>query len=719
MSFYNKISIVERLDGVLVCSKSLDFYEKPIGTLVIKHPFLVSPAEVKSYKCCLVVQQYQHIYPVKLSDVLGLQLYVAFSSNSPYVSYHVLLQKFEEAYDATMKSLDSTTTKSCWCSLLLAHKRKYEQSYVYAEDIHAFGRTLMQQLHRLVVSVVEDIENVYFVLNGMGQCCNIMVGENLLQHFDFSLVNEIVLHIAVDTTLPGYALMWNKSEKKNLNLGNISYEYYPLGLNGSGNFYITKPLAGIIGIPEIGLIKFYGEVFKHLSKQHDAKSPFLTSVVANTLFSSMFTTSRASAKKYEEVEQFLYNCKIIRLASEDLCHKVALAARMELVIRTTWPAKDVYKQTIALMRELIAAKMPITPQQLNIIEMDVIRYRIQDYILPALGTVEHAVSKKLACLRNGVGYSINLGDYTSVAAAECVLGFMLYGSSVSTRSTKRHCNELAKSLKCIVTAYRKSDHVIGPLFLIDEDTGSLSYVTSERTILSSLVPEKIRSWFGCDLVELLTVLSDFKKASTSCQIKVCKSLLQGILRSVTGINTSGSELLKSTQLVLTRYSNHRFVNSKRFIQELRSKSGWDKKVVGNLMTFFEESLNVDGNAEDVERFFSLLVECLEELLFTSGDFGVFPTVSNSVLIVVPLLHLNTYRHSVYYEGYLQMLVRMYKRFGKKNVHLRNIKKGLREVLAELCKDINRIDQVNIKHLFNCAQNLTVGVSFDFSKIYKR
>jgi len=700
-----------------MCANNLDFYSNPIGSLVVKHPFVVTPTDVRVYKCSLVLQQFAYVYPIKLSEIMGLQLYVMFLSNNSFVSYNSILEMFDKAYDTTMKGLESTTTRSCWCSLLLAHRRKCEQSYVFAEDIHAFGKLLIHNLQHLQV-LHEEVAGLCYVLSGMGQCCLLQTGEDLLNHFKLSLAKEVVLHLALDTTLKGYALMWSKDEKEKLNLGRISYEYYPFGLAGVGNFYITQCQLGQVGVPEVGLIKFYGEAFKHLSKQHDTKSPFLTSVIAEKLFEFMFNSNR-TFKKYEEIEKFAFHCKIIRLACEDLCQKAALGARLEFVIRTTWPDDAVYFQSLDLMRSVIARSSPINPQQLAIIDMERIKYRIRDYILPAIKTVEFEVNTCLSSIKSGIAYGIDVHQFTSVAAAECVLGFMLYGSAISTRTKKRHNNQLARILKCTTNFYNKSRGESGPSFMVDEQVGCLVYDDVDEGLLKALIPEKHKFWFGCDILKLLVLLKTFQTATNSARTTVCSSLVNALFTSVCRREGVGSSLLEGSHNILNQFTNPRLVNSETFFKEIRSKKAWNNKVAGNLLWVCEETLRASCGPESVDVFYSLLSRCLEDMMWTQTSFAVFPTVSNAVLVILPFLHLPSYMFTVYYDSYVNLLVRVYKRFGRKLVQLKKIKSGIRQVLHFIGKNEEQLKKINLKKFFNVAQRLTVGGEFYFSELLGR
>lgn len=111
------------------------------------------------------------------------------------------------------------------------------------------------------------------MVQGVGQSCNQDTVCNTIERFHLDNVREIVVHVAVDVEKDGYGLFWKLSPLKAKVRGALFASYFPLMLQGAGNFYFSIPGEETEGRPKIRMEKYYNKSFKNV---HRSKNPAFT-----------------------------------------------------------------------------------------------------------------------------------------------------------------------------------------------------------------------------------------------------------------------------------------------------------------------------------------------------------------------------------------------------------------------------------------------------------
>lgn len=319
---------------------------------------------------------------------------------------------------------------------------------VLMSDVHIFGGRLAARL-RNMISTIPELEDVFFITQGVGQCGSLVEMERVLRRFNLDKAVEVVLHVAFDIEEDGSALFWRCKELEEAMNKKIAFEYCVMGYGSTANSYFVYDEDQAENVPSIRMCKFYSATLKDVRRI--TNSPFKRPIFGALFWKSMFRVKPLTVAMKKEFESAKRGLEIVKNNVNMLKRQTRVRCRTEFIVSTLTPDEETMKKTVEIARESYERHRCGQRNMLLRVPLAELAGRIEMYIDPVFHTLDLEVSKCWNILNDRGSensYLLTVEKFHTLCACEAIIAYMCFGISVST-SQRRHDNNLCRSLGLI------------------------------------------------------------------------------------------------------------------------------------------------------------------------------------------------------------------------------------------------------------------------------
>jgi len=428
-------TVSRKVDGFFIVSENFNCL-LPFTQFKIQQPILVSTVQASRLTGCLTFNREDNIFKVFLGKFNGHSASLIFTSENAYVSFSYLISVIITGINASIERLKQTETHHAWISKTqpkFQQSQKNGQFIVYPDDLISFGNNLLVHCHEKLSNQLNGYKNSYLLIGDTGYSCSASeFCKQIGTQFSFTNCLEVVIHFAYDIYVDNQCVFWSyESLKKNVPY-KFTSAYFPAAITGCGNLYFFNE--NISGETNVGLLKFYSEVFKHV--HNTTIKPFSSSEIGNFLLKNFFNRSAVINKTLERFQQQL---ELITRLCENF---EGGYARIESTVShrpiNQIPSHQILQELENLGQRL--AQAYIQDNNLFFASKEDVCEHFKKYVVSSTQLLTETLNlferRDFACFNK----------IKSVYAAEAILCFFVYGSSQSIHSSKKHNNRLCEDL---------------------------------------------------------------------------------------------------------------------------------------------------------------------------------------------------------------------------------------------------------------------------------
>ena len=613
-------SITRKLDGFFIISKTFDCL-KPCTLFKIKQPLLVSSLKASRLTGCLVFTPKETVFKIYIGKFNAHSASLLFTSERAYFDFSHLLSIVISGINSAIQELPHSVTAHSWTSKLkpfFQQSQKKGQFIIYPSDLVAFGNKLIAYCENRLRACMQDFKSCFLLIGDTGySTCATQFLAQVVPQFNLSCCEEVVIHFAYDISVENNFIFWRYAELKKKVPFKLTSLYFPGAFTGCANLYFFNQ--NISGQTNIGLLKFYSDVFKHV--HNTGTAPFSSSEIGDFLLKNFFSPLSVINKTVDRFQREIQS--INRLCGTS--HSGY--ARLECTVSHR-PSKTNLTENVVNELEILAEKVSyayIQEENIFIAKKQDILDHFNKYVLSWTLLLENKIqqflNKEYDCLKN----------IEQVYAAEAILCFFVYGNSKSVTGFRKHNNRLCDDVGLQKQFFLQKDIFCENILekTISVVNNQIYYLTDKNVSLFELCGNPNL----CQLKALVNSFSNktYYKSSEFHFFFINLSVKLLLFKQKWHeVNISLDQILFSNQSLAGK--NSQFLTSLEFVEKLFENTSTCEVVFPNWNNIFET------NKWDKKEFLNLCTNTLNGVILNAKNSASILTTSREAIIVVSTLH---------------------------------------------------------------------------------
>jgi len=225
-------------------------------------------------------------------------------------------------------------------------------------------------------------------------------------------------------------------------LGRARSEYYSGGFGGHGNFYFT------IDENEVKEAKLYSELFKNIHRSKPV--PFKGQQISDSLCSKAMGQVLQEDLDTQDLvfEHVKEDCDSLLKVIHSIETSKTYYGRLELILGYTDDdvAELSFNGIIEAAEQCIQINSLLSPECYTLVKyVDVVNH-LQTFLLPAVHHIRHLIQKVQAAQAANERIPYTLRDHLDTVVCEAAITFFIYGSAVSIKHRRGHCNDMLREI---------------------------------------------------------------------------------------------------------------------------------------------------------------------------------------------------------------------------------------------------------------------------------
>jgi len=387
----------KNLDGLFVLSKTLNFL-LPTKNVKLKYwPVVVRKETSKHVKSSRTLRT-KFFYSVFLFECQDMNCSIIVTDDQDEkLSFNLISIWLNEAIDKTILSLRESETLQLYKQTVNEVGKK--ERFILLSDYELFCAKLRTQLF-ISLNVIKTSATTdcrfYFLATISGQSFD---SNELFARMSKSIkwdnTTECILHLAYDViSASNLCLFWKREEIVDRLKCQPSYEYYPLGLSGVGNFYFNlyNRMKFSNEKIEVGLVKYYQSLYKYVHRKEIL--PFQESQMTSFIWKFLneaFIDRTAKKKEIlkKKCETYLETLKSMKNIIEGHQNEIVKnRARLEIIVSALEYTDCPFPEISSHTEKFIKRHDLLNHHHFLTIDSFVIACRTQKYLRAVINTLE-------------------------------------------------------------------------------------------------------------------------------------------------------------------------------------------------------------------------------------------------------------------------------------------------------------------------------------------
>ena len=270
-----------------------------------------------------------------------------------------------------------------------------------------------------------------------------------------------------------------------------------------------------------------------------------------------------------DIESEIATAEAIKNFTLRILKQKTFSARMEFVVRVTDFSEPVLHAVLSSCNEFRQQHQLIHPTKLSFVDYEDFYAHASKYMDSSANTILHELKRLDHATRNQIPMHFSINDFLNVAAAEAILCFFIYGSSMSILNRRSHFNELCRDIGINQARFASMVELYPDLPNITVDSG-INY--NPTYPIMHLIPEVVATVGNLTFSEaVLRMWADGNDRGSWKEVApvVYELVLEGALIRMKKNHSQG---ISATEILSSKYKNIKVVRPRTFIDSIRRRN---------------------------------------------------------------------------------------------------------------------------------------------------